>query len=127
MHKVWLRITLVLSCMTIHPVLGYPASDAAVYNFFSGIMNRRAAFLKSHAFLASLFLETKKVVGKLSEDMTGQSRGKDASQILSEKFREYMTRDQNMQTHNVNRVEFFKTVTERASEVFGSLYLAYYS
>ena len=54
-------MTLDLFCMNIFPVLGYPASDAGVYEYFANIEYKDQAFLKGHTSLASRFFRDKAV------------------------------------------------------------------
>ena len=68
------------------------------------------AFLRAHAFVTSIFIETATMVRQLVVDGTDH---KD----LPGAFRHFMTDGQKMRVHSKNRQRFYTNVVERAAQV----------
>ena len=110
-----------------HVVLpqGFPPGDEAVPGFLiRQPFDQNDAYIRSHAFLTSLFTVTYTILQEIEEKLenTNTTEG-NRYKTLTKIFREHMRFGQTFKKHGQHRVQFYEKVIRLANEV--SLFLKF--
>ncbi|KAF8806794.1 hypothetical protein BYT27DRAFT_7233606 [Phlegmacium glaucopus] len=99
---------------------GFPPGDAQVLDFLKPVpFDQIESYKRSQAFLISLFKAAYEILEGIAKKIKGVSPEK-RQELLSQKFREYMSAGQTFEKHGSNRVQFYNKVISQAKSLMNS-------